>query len=79
MNKEQRKKLQRVATEIELLMLDLWEIADAEREKFENAPENLQCSERCAKLEEYADSLESIIGDLDCAVNNLRTDVIDNV
>lgn len=79
MNKVQRKELERVASVIEELMNDLQEIADAEREKFENAPENLQCSERCAKLEEYADSLESIISDLDSAADSLRSDVIEYV
>lgn len=54
MNQEQRKKLQ-IAMDI------LTEIQEQEQEKYDNAPENLQYSEKFEKFQETAESLQEAI------------------
>lgn len=41
------------------------EIADEEREKFDNMPEGLQQGDRAAAMEEAADALEAAVEELD--------------
>jgi DNA-directed RNA polymerase subunit F len=54
MNKEQREKLQE-ALDI------LTEIQEQEQEKYDNAPENLQYSEKFEKFQEIAETLQEAI------------------
>jgi hypothetical protein len=54
MNNEQRKKLQEA-------MDILTEIQEQEQEKYDNAPESLQETERVQKYQEDADSLQEAI------------------
>lgn len=77
MNKEQRKLLEKLASHIEDVIADLETIRDEELEKVDNAPENLRYSERYEQMQEIADSILSVIDELDNAVKELRTDVID--
>ena len=77
MNKTQKKKLERIASVLEDLMSDLYAISDEEREKYDNSPGNLQDSERVQRYQEIADTLDSIGLDIDCAVHELRVEVID--
>lgn len=58
MNKEQREQLQKA---IDIIS----EIAEQEQEKYDNAPENLQDTERVEKFQEDADSLEEIRQELE--------------
>jgi hypothetical protein len=54
MNKKQRKKLQ---TAMDILT----ELQEQEQEKYDNAPENLQSTERTEKFQENADALQEAI------------------
>jgi DNA-directed RNA polymerase subunit F len=54
MNQEQRKRLQE-ALDI------LTEIQEQEQEKYDNAPENLQYSEKFEKFQETAESLQEAV------------------
>ena len=57
MNKEQRNKLQQA-------MDILTEIQEQEQEKYDNAPEGLQDTERVQKYQEDADALQEAIDSL---------------
>lgn len=77
MNKEQRKLLEKLASHIEDVISDLEMIRDEEQEKVDNAPENLQYSARYEQMQDIADSIQLVIDELDYAVYELRTEVID--
>lgn len=77
MNKEQRKLLEKLASHIEDVIADLEMVRDEEQEKVDNAPENLQYSARYEQMQDIADSIQLVIDELDNAVDELRTEVID--
>jgi len=54
MNAQQKKKIEEIITQLEDIEME-------EREKRENAPENLYYSERYETMEEKADTLEEAI------------------
>ena len=54
MNQKQRDKLSEIINELEFMEME-------EREKYENAPESLQDSDKVLKFEENADGLQEII------------------
>lgn len=57
MNKQDREKLQDLIDELSYLQ-------EAEQEKYDNAPENLQESERVDKFQENADQIQEAIDTL---------------
>lgn len=65
MNKVRRKQLADAMELIEQVQAIITEVAEEEREAFENLPEGLQASERGEKMEETADFLEEIVEALD--------------
>ena len=54
MNKQDREKLQQLSDELSY-------IQESEQEKYDNAPENLQGTERIEKFQENADSIQEAI------------------
>jgi hypothetical protein len=73
MNKIRRKALAKIITKLEALeslrqeiqeMLE--EVQDEEQEALDNMPESLQEGERGQQMEEYIDTMASVVGDLDC-------------
>ncbi len=54
MNKQDREKLQQLSDELSY-------IQESEQEKYDNAPENLQNTERIEKFQENADSIQEAI------------------
>ena len=54
MNNKQRKRIQTILDE-------LYEIQEEEQEKYDNAPEGLQDTDRVYKFQENADEIEDII------------------
>lgn len=52
MNKEQRKRLEKIANAIEEAVADLEVIKDEEQEKVDNAPDNLNTSPVFEQMEE---------------------------
>jgi len=58
MNQNQRKRMQNIIDELYL-------IAEEEREKYENAPEGLQDTDRVYQFSENADAIEEAIGYLE--------------
>lgn len=65
MNKARRKELSRIAEELENLRDALDAVASEERDAYDNLPESLQESERGTAMEEAADELDDICGELD--------------
>jgi len=57
MNKNDRKEPQEIIEKLEFLQ-------EAEQEKYDNAPENLQESERVTKFQDNADQLQEVIDTL---------------
>ena len=77
MNKKQRNELERIASLLEEVKIDLEEIRDEEDEKLGNIPDNLNGSDRYCAMEEVRDNLDEVIDDLDNLIENLRDNVID--
>lgn len=65
MNKARRKKLGEIIDQLEYLREDLDAVASEERECYDNLPESLQEGERGCAMEEAADELDDICGELD--------------
>ena len=61
MNQKQRNKLMEIINELEFMEVE-------EREKYDNAPEGLQDSEKFQKFEENADCIQEAIDQLNEAV-----------
>lgn len=85
MNKRQRKDLAKiqaridgVVSSIEDIKSDIEDIKNEEDEKYENLPEGLQDSEMGEGLMESSEMLESIMDDIDCAIDQL-VDVKDSM
>jgi hypothetical protein len=72
MNRERRKKIQLVATELEILVNKISEIQDEEQESLDNMPENLQFSERAFAAEDAIDTLGEAIDTVNEAINALN-------
>jgi len=58
MNQKERERLQIIRDELQCMQ-------ECEQDKFDNAPENLQDSERYERIQEIADSLQEAIDNLD--------------
>lgn len=65
MNKARRKKLGEIIDQLENLREDLDAVASEERDAYDNLPESLQESDRGCAMEEAADELDDICGELD--------------
>lgn len=65
MNKARRKKLGEIIDQLENLREDLDAVASEEREAYDNLPESLQEGDRGCAMEEAADELDDICGELD--------------
>ena len=70
-------KLEGLRSEVEAVGSKVQELAEAEREKFDNLPEGLQASEAGEKLDEIAGQLEEAVdacesGDLGAAIEALE-------
>ena len=76
MNKERRKKLSDIVSELESLKERLEEIQGEEQDCFDAGTEGLQATERYQQIEENASDLESAVSDLDDVISNIQ-EIID--
>lgn len=76
MNKETRKRLESLKDELDVIVSELSEIADAEEEKYDNAPENLQSSDRVVAWQDCADQIRMICDDIENAADELESEVL---
>lgn len=77
MNKAQRKRLEVIHDLIDGLVSEMSVIADQEKEKYNNAPENLQLSDRVVGWLECANEIHSICDDIGSALEELMSEVIE--
>lgn len=72
MNAQRRKEIQKAIALIEEARTILDYVAEEEREAYDNLPESLQYSERGERMEEIADSIESVCSELEDQVSELE-------
>jgi len=72
MNAAQRKQLEKVLSLIEDAKAQCEEMAEAEREKFDNLSEGLQQSEKGETIEAAADALENAVSHLEDAYGSIE-------
>ena len=72
MNAKRRKRLEQIISQLENLQQEVQEMAEQERESFDNLPEGLQASERGEAMEENADDLEYADTDFETLLEGLR-------
>ena len=73
MNKARRKVIQEIHDKIVDLKDSLDDIISEEEEYRDNIPENMQGSDKYAKVDEACDALHDAITNLEDAVDNLNT------
>lgn len=72
MNANRRKWLAQIISKLEDLQQEVQEMAEQERECFENLPDALQQSERGETMEENADDLDETDTDFESLLDTLR-------
>lgn len=72
MNKDTRKQLSVLIDELTSLQARVQELGEAEREKYDNMSEGLQCIERGQAISTAADTLEDQASELTNIIDNLN-------
>lgn len=72
MNNNDRKRLAEAQLAIQSGLAIIEELADAEREKFDNMSEGLQASEQGQRIEAAADCLENTKSSLEDAISSIE-------
>ncbi len=72
MNKDRRKRLADLQEKLDALLSDLQEVAEEEREYFDNMPESIQQGERGDAADEAAGALEDAAGELENLIGTLQ-------
>lgn len=72
MNAQRRKDIAKAIALIEEAIAILDNVAEEEREAFDNLPESLQYSERGEQMEECADAIEDVSRELADQIDNLN-------
>ena len=72
MNKNRRKRLEKVLNTLQDAMSELEYIKDEEQEAYDNLPESLQESEKGETMQEYVDDIDYVISDLDSVMSSLE-------
>jgi hypothetical protein len=72
MNKQQRKVLASIISQLDTLKYSIEEIQLEEQEKYDNIPENLQGCERGERLESNSDNLQSAVSSIEEAVDYIQ-------
>lgn len=76
MNKQTRAQLEAYHDQLVEIIDAIRTIGEEEQEKYDNAPENLQLSDRISAFTECADAIEDICVDLESATDALMDDVL---
>lgn len=74
MNKQTRKQIETIVSNIQIELEKLREIYENESDKLDNVPENLLYSERFQQMEEINDNLSQCVDDIENVV-----DVLDEI
>lgn len=72
MNKQRRKEITNIISELEIIKSRLYEVLNDEQISFDNMPENLQYSMRGEESQEAIENMEEAVNGLDEAIENLN-------
>ena len=72
MNAQRRKEIAKAIALIEDAIAILDSVAEEEREAYDNLPESLQYSERGERMEECAEAIEYVSGELSDQIDSLN-------
>ena len=72
MNKQRRKEITNIISELEIIKSRLYEVLNDEQIAFDNMPENLQYSMRGEESQEAIENMEEAVNGLDEAIENLN-------
>lgn len=72
MNNERRKRIASALEQMEEVKSEIEQLAEEEREAYDNMPESLQESERGCAMEEAADNLDNAASSLEEAMEYLQ-------
>ena len=72
MNKNRRKQLEELCNEMTNQLEGLRALLDEEQEYYDNMPESLQDSERGEQSQEYINTMESALDDIESALGTLE-------
>lgn len=75
MNNRTRGELSRILALLEDLRNEVEEIYQAEQAKVDDAPENLQGSDRYQRIEEAAQALESALDNINAALDDIQQSI----
>ncbi len=76
MNKQTRAQLEGYYDQLNDIVTAIREIGESEQEKYDNAPENLQNSDRVLAWAECADSIDMVCDELESAIEQIMDDLI---
>ena len=77
MNKETAKRISELHSQLIDVYNELMEIAEIEREKLDNLPENLNTSDMAIRLEENADLLDEWCDSINGLTDEIQENVLD--
>lgn len=77
MNRERRKRLEKIVSQIEELRDQLAVIQEEEQEAYDNLPDNLNDTDRATQLYDNASNLEDAASNLDDVCDSIR-DIIES-
>lgn len=72
MNKQRRKEITNIISELEIIKSRLYEVLNDEQISFDNMPENLQYSMRGEESQEAIENMDAAVNSLDEAIENLN-------
>ena len=72
MNKDRRKRIQKIFSKIEDLKMEIDCISDEEQEAYDNLPESFQDSEKGEAISDNIDTLSDVSTDLETVLDNLN-------
>jgi tetrahydromethanopterin S-methyltransferase subunit A len=72
MNKQRRKELSDIYSEMEAILARLESVRDEEQDAFDSMPVSLQASERGEQSENAISEMESAIGDIESAMGSIE-------
>lgn len=72
MNKVRRKRISDAIEKLEKIMAEFEDIRDDEQDCFDNLPESLQYSERGETMEEAVDVLDTVLDNINDAIDAAR-------
>lgn len=71
MNKDRRKRIQDIKDQLMDLQTEIEEIKEEEQGAYDNLPESLQYGEKCEKMTDAVDNLDSAYSSLEDAIGYL--------